>query len=95
MPRQRVAATRDDARTAFQAAVVLDVNQAVVAERVNARGTDERAELDRTFCFAHVMIDRDMTFGVNLVSVETEFRFDVDGHRTSDLTTDKCGLNGH
>jgi hypothetical protein len=83
MPRQRVAATRDDAGSAFQAAVVLDVNQAVVAERVNARGTDERAELDRAFGSAHVVVDRDMTLGINLVSVETEFGFDVDWHRTS------------
>ncbi len=89
MPRQRVAATRDDASTTFQAAVVLDVNQAVVAECVDARGTDERAKFDRAFRLAHVMVDRDMAFGVNLIGIETEFRFDVDGHRTSFIR--ECG----
>ncbi len=59
---------------------MLDVNQAVVAERVDARGTDERAELDAAFRLADIVVDRDMALGVNLVSVETEFRFDVDGH---------------
>ncbi len=106
MPRQRVAATGDNARTAFQAAVVLDVNQAVVAERVDARGTDERAELDGAFRFTNVVVDRNMAFGVNLIGVETEFWFDVDGHynlyllrelreSTRIITTDKNGLNGH
>jgi hypothetical protein len=80
MPCQCIAAARDDARTTFQAAVVLNVNQAVVAERVDARGTDERAKLDGAVSFAHIMIDRNMALGVNLVGVETEFGFDVYWH---------------
>jgi hypothetical protein len=36
-----------------------------------------------TFRLAHVVIDRDMTFGVNFVCVETEFGFNVDGHGSS------------
>ncbi len=59
------------------------MNQAVVAESVDASRADECAELDGAFCFAHVMVDRDMTFGVNLVSVDAEFSFDVNWHRTS------------
>ena len=82
MPRQCVAATRDDACTAFQTAVVFDVNQAVVAERVNARRTDERAILGGALGFAHVMIYRDMALVVNLVSVEAKLWFYVDGHGT-------------
>ncbi len=84
LPRQRVTAAGDDAGAAFQAAVVFDVNQAVVAESVDAGRADERAEFDSAFGLAHVMVDRDMTFGINLVSVDAEFSFDINWHRTSE-----------
>lgn len=62
---------------------MFDVDQAVVAERVDAGRADECAEFDGAFRFAHVVVDRDMTFGVNLVGVDAEFGFDIDWHKTS------------
>ena len=80
MPAQRVAPTRDDARAAFETAVMLNVNQAVVAERVDARGTNPGTQFQFALGFANVVIDCDVAFGINLVCVDSEFAFDVDGH---------------
>jgi len=59
---------------------VLDVNQAVRAQGVHAGRTDERAEFDLALGLAYVVIDVDMTRGVNLVGVDPQFGFDVDKH---------------
>ena len=80
MPRQRIAATGDHARAAFQAAVVLDVNQSVVAQRVDAGRAHKGTELDRAFRLTDIMINRDMALGINLVSVESELGFDIQRH---------------
>jgi hypothetical protein len=59
---------------------VLNVNQSIRFERVDARGTDEGAKLERALRLADFLIDCDMALGVNLVGIETEFGLDVDRH---------------
>ena len=59
------------------------MDDAVVAEGVDAGGADERAEFYFALRLAYGVIDRDMTFGINLVRVDAEFGFDIDGHKTS------------
>ena len=80
MPAQRVTATSDHARAAFQAAIMLDVNQAVVTERVDASGANPGAEFLLALGLANVVINADVALGINLVRVDAEFGFDVDGH---------------
>ena len=83
MPTQRGAATGDHAGTAFEAAVMLDVDQAVVAKRVDARRADPGAQFQLALAFANGLIDADVTLGINLVGVDTEFGFDINGHGAS------------
>lgn len=92
MPAQCVAATGDDAGATFKTAVMLDVNQAIRAERINARWTDEGAELDRAFRPANVMIDFDVALRVNLVRIDAEFGFDVNGHCNLFLSANHANL---
>ncbi len=78
MPSQRVAAAGNHARAALETAVMLDVNQAVRAERINARGTNPDAELQFAFRGANFVIDFDVALSINLVRIDAEFGFDVD-----------------
>ncbi len=59
---------------------MLDVNQAIVAQRINARGANERAEFEFALRLADLMIDRDVALCINLVRIDAEFGFDVDWH---------------
>ncbi len=59
---------------------MLDVNQPVLAERVNARWTDPCAEFQFAFRGANFVIDFDMALRVNLVSVYAELGFDINCH---------------
>ncbi len=59
---------------------MLDVNQAVLAERVHARGTDPGAKFLRALGFANHVINSDVALRVYLVRVDAEFGFDVDWH---------------
>lgn len=80
VPGEGISAARDNARAAFEAAIVLDVNQAILPERIDTRRTHECAILDATLALADFVVDLYVALGVDFEDVQPEICFDVGRH---------------